>query len=352
MIKFMSIICIVLFAISPYLHGEEIYFEEYKSLNPEIDLLSDGNAGNMGRKLLLFPQRASFNKIEYAYIYDVTTNRAEKMPSEQAGLIPYTRIIYFWDPHTKINYGYVRSIPEKNTNGWYTLELGNNDRLMLSLQSRDEYWAYYSPPYNKISESRILVSKYSGYMRHRPLERDSEFSVFDIDTGEKIWSYPITLNALHANLYWICGPWLLIITTPHIAGVWKTDTILNYETNEEVSFAPESIIGYGDGVILTSLQTDKGFVGITIWTADKEILYCDKDFPLTGMMGEPRNYFSGQHAINFSYYDFPYIYINMLKIYNIGLPYITLIMNLKDKKTYISPLTDQTYYLHGIFESD
>ncbi|MDR1971863.1 MAG: hypothetical protein LBQ46_08065 [Treponema sp.] len=352
MIKQLGIIYIALCMVTLYLGAEETSLEEYESLNPEIDLLSDRDVGTMGRKLLFYRERASFSDAEYAYIYDMAKNTAVKMPSEQAGLIPYTRITYFWDPHTKINYGYFRNFPRNDLMGWYLIRMEANDRIYLSHQSKDEYWAYRSPPYREISDSRILISKYSGYMRDRPSERISEFNILDKHTKEKIWEYPIvsnTFTSLYTDLYWITGSWFLSIDTPAIAGIWKTDSIFNYETNEEISFAPESIIGYGNGVILTTLQTEKGFTGITIWSVDKEILYCDKDYPLTGMLDVLHKNFPGMPTIAFSYYDFPYIYCNITDAYLYGGGYTTLIMNLKDKKTYMSP---EGYYVHGIFEPE
>jgi hypothetical protein len=344
MIKQGGIICIVLSLVSLGLNAEEIPFVEYKSLDPEIDLLSDKDVDNIERKLLLFPPLASFSRTEYAYIYDVAKNTAVKIPSEEAGLFPYTRITYFWDPHTRTNYGYVRPFPENEVSGWYTFALEDNDRLTLLLQNKDEYWASRSQPRINISDSKILVSNYSGHIQGRSPEHthDSKFDIINIGTNERIWSYSIT-HSIPVDLYWISGSWLLNVSTPHIAGIWKTDTISNYETNEEVSFAPESIIGYGDGIILTSLQTEDGFVGITAWNTDKEILYRDRNFSITAMI---YNYSTGKPSIYFSYYDYPYIYCSIAKMYNTGGPFITLIINLRDKKTYISP---EGYHLHGIF---
>jgi hypothetical protein len=350
MSKLTSIIYVVFLLAIICLGAEEIPFEEYRSLNPEIDLLPDIDTGNIGRKLLLFPQLASFIRTEYAYIYDVSRNSAVKMPSEEAGLFPYTRIYPFWDPHTKTNYGYVRPLTENNINGWYMFTLGDDDRLALSLQSRDEYWACRSPPCSRISDSKILASRYSGYIRNRSPEHkyDSDFYIIDIDKKEKIWTYSVTHDT-SVDLYWISGSWLFSFLTPRIAGIWKTDTILNYETNAEVSFAPESIIGYGDGVILTSLQTERDFIGITIWNTEKEILYCDKDFVLTGMLEGLRKYFPGQPTIDFSYYDFPYIYCNISDVVFARGGYTMLVMNLKEKKTYMAPAG---YSLQCIFEAD
>jgi hypothetical protein len=350
MVKQTNIIYLALFFILSSLGAEEISFVEYKSLNPEIDLLSGSEAMNGGRKLLLFPQLASFTRTEYAYIYDTAKNTAIKVPSEEAGFFPYTRITYFWDPHTKANYGYVRSSLGNDISGWYTLTLKDNGRLTLSLQSKDEYWAYRSPPRSNISGPRILVSNYSGYLRDRLPEYkyDSKFDIFDIDTNERIWSCSVS-HSTSVDLYWISGSWFLKYLTPRIAGIWKTDTIFNYETNEEVSFAPESIIGYGDGVILTSLQTEKDFIGMTVWNMDHEILYCDTNFLITGMLEKLRKNSQGQPTIDFSYYDYPYIYCNVTDAYLFGGGYTTLIMNLIERKTYMSP---EGYYLHGIFEFD
>jgi hypothetical protein len=351
-VKLISSIYTALFLLSP-LHGiEEISFEKYENLSPETDLLTGSNVVSIERKLLFFPRLASFNKnsTEYAYIYDAAKNTAVKVLPEQIGFFPHTRMTYFWDPHTRINYGYVRTIPrDDSTEGWYTFTAEDNNRLMLSLQSKDEYWAYRSPPYDKISDSRILTSQYSGFIRDRSEERhyDSKFDILNSHTGEKIWE-DIVSYGTSVDLYWISGPWFFKNLGARIAGFWKTDTIFNYETGEEISFAPESIIGYGNGVILTSLQTERGFIGITVWSTNKDVLYSDKEFLLTGMTAGVSKNFSGQPSIYFSYYDFPYIYCNIGELL-VGGPYATLIMNLEDKKTYISP---RGYHLHGVFGSN
>jgi hypothetical protein len=344
MVKMMSIT--VLFLISLCLSAEEMPFAEYKSLDPEIDLLTGEDSGGTGRKLLLFSPLASYRETEYAHIYDTDKNMSIKAPSQQTGLFPYTRMTYFWDPHTKNNYGYVRPARENDISGWYTFMFGDDDGLVFSLLSKNEYWARNSPPYNKISDSKYLISTYSGFMKERPLEFKSNFFIFDMPSKKVIWNHSIISTVLYTDLHWISGPWLLNVSTPHIAGIWKTDTIFNYETNEKTSFAPESIIGYGDGVILTSLQAENGFFGITVWNTDKEILFRDKDFSITAMTYD---HTAGRPVINFSYYDYPYIYCNISEMYNTGGPFITLIINLKDKKTYLSP---EGYHLHGIFESD
>jgi len=42
----------------------------------------------------------------------------------------------------------------------------------------------------------------------------------------------------------------------------RSYVIVNYETSDTVSFALECIIGYGDGLILTTTETEKGLLGI------------------------------------------------------------------------------------------
>jgi hypothetical protein len=341
--KLINTIYIAVFSLSPLSGMEEVSFAEYESLDPEIDLLSNSVAGTIERKLFLFPQLASQYEKEYAYIYDATKNTAVKVLPEYVGFFPHTRMTYFWDPHTKINYGYIDTIRlDDNIRGWYTFTMDYNNRLMFSLQSIDKYWANSSPPRSKISDTRILTSKYGNIIRGRSLgyERDSKFAILDIYTEEKIWEDIVSYYS-SVNIYWISGSWLF----KDFGMREHTDTIYNYETGEKITLAPETIIGYGNGVILTSLKTGSGFTGITVWTTNKEILYRDKEFPLTGMAKGVSEYFSGQQYIYFSYYDFPYIYCNIGEIL-VGGPYATLIMNLKDKKTYISPIR---YHLHGIF---
>jgi hypothetical protein len=204
-----------------------------------------------------------------------------------------------------------------------------------------------SLPYLRISSSRLLTSQYKYEKKDEPNKRyKSIFKITDIATNNTLWEDVMT-GLPFADLYRISSEWLLKVRAPHIAGNYETNTIFNYETGEEVSFAPEHIIGYGDGVVLTSQQTNGGFTGITAWTTDKNILYQDKKFPVTAAINRKYKIILGRPVVYFSYYDYPYIYIN---IGHAGVPYGTLILNLHDGTTYISP--DEGYHLLGIFDAE
>jgi hypothetical protein len=339
-------ICIFLFLLSPLSAQETFYLEAYNDLQSDINMFAgrEIEAINYEMKLIFY----SCSDRGKALIGDMRTKTLSPLPVERIGQ-DYTHVSghYFWDSHTKEIYAYCRGVPIdwNSGEGWYQLVFSNNF-LTFRLQSYSDRWAQYSPSHVQLSSNRIFSARYESYLysyrEYQPCM--SYFSITDTDTNKTIWEYSTGDRYSFTDFYWVTGQWYLTqVGYFALRGIWQ-DTISNYETGETVSFAPECIIGYGDGVILTSVMTNGAFTGITVWTPEKEILYRDRSFSLTETVHNERMETPG---IYISYFDFPYIYCNIGKGLELNLPYATLIMNLMDGKTYHTP---RTYHLLGILE--
>jgi hypothetical protein len=310
-------------------------FSKYDDLSPDINLLFETKA-KMSRFILV----SARGYTQRAIIYDTETGNEDGLVSGSF----FTQGLgsYFWDAHTKENYGFQPKYGSASgqREGWYTFSMAGDRKIVPSLKSRDTLYASNSVPYLEMDNERYLTAEYRG----TSLRRTTKFKIVDVTTNKILWEWSKESDREY-NLYWITGNWLLMTDWVSMAGIKNIDTIFNYETGETVSFAPECIIGYGDGVILTSLQTKSGFWGITVWSVDKKMLYRDVNFSLTAPM--ERRYTYGDPVIYFSYYDFPYIYCTILWVWNIGVPHSTIIMNLATGETVLSP---EGYILHGIFD--
>jgi len=330
-----------------------LQFEEYDDLHPDINLLGGNNTANSATKriLLFFHQR--YSEPEPVLIYDTLAKEMRQLSPEQVGMErKRIRSQYFWDPHTKKTYMFYASagIFADEISGWYQLGF-DNDFLVLNMHNKDHYWAHYSPPFVQLTSDRVFVSQYI-YHNKAPYEfrKTTLLKVTDTKTGKTLWEFTDT-STIFTDMLWITERWYIKQSSPRfITYGERSYTIVNYETGETVSFAPECIIGYGDGVILTTTETEKGLLGITVWTPEKKILYRDSTFSISGIVN--RGYglnLLGKPGVYISYFDYPYIYCNVSWIFNGSGPIGTLIMNLEDGKTCFSP---RTYHLYGIFEAE
>jgi hypothetical protein len=334
---------------------------EYDDLHPEINLFGGNEMGNNGaeRRLLFYPGSSLLQQSMPILVYNTATKIVSALSLEPDGIERRqisTR--HFWNPHAKMNYIFCSD--GLWVAGWYSLEL-NNDFFAFRLQSAGRYWADHSPPYVQLTGDRLYTAQYeyfSGIRIPYNISRKTTLKITDTDTGETVWGLTETIDSF-LNLHWITENWFIKNTYWFLVGNGdgrRINTIYNYKTGKEISFAPEYIIGYGDGVVLTTTVTgtspaEMSLTGITVWTPEKEILYRDSTFSISGIIDREgvRNSWWGWPAIYISYFDYPYIYCNIAKGLDYILPHGALIMNLNDGKTYFTPYG---YHLYGIFESE
>jgi len=348
--------CIVFVLSYPVMAQGTFPFEEYDDLRPDINAFEEQimEDGNIARKLLFFePLRISPPKSRPIIIYDTLSNTLNLLPVEQIGKERDQMIsTYFWDPYTKMNYMYCSDIFNRNEErGWYSLEFYNKF-LSFHLQNGYNYWANNSPPSVQLSDTRYFTVQYEienydsginprGYLTsHKTTSK-----IIDVDLNKTVWELNIATDDF-INFYWITEKWYIQNRYYFALGeAERQNTIYNYETNEKVSFSPEIIIGYGEGVILTTTETDNGFIGISVWSPDKKIMYRDSNFLFSGII-DREHVDWGKLAIHKSYFDYPYIYCNLALGRGNYPPYGTLIMNLEDNKTHF---ISNGYHLFGIF---
>ena len=335
----------------PVLAQETYHIVEYINLKPEINLFTEyTDDNNVYERILLFHFLRSSQPI---LIYDTSTKSIGILPDDQIGidkneLIPQC----FWDPHIRKNYIYRRAPGVNNENsGWYALRFTNNF-LSFHLQDRNINWTRQNPPYVQLTGTRLFTAQYNVIRFGNTSSWKSIFRVYDINSNKTLWEDTEVGAYEFAEIYWINENWYIKKSTPSfVSGDHpRHNEIYNYETGKSVSFASEIIIGYGKGVILTTTETaGTDFIGITVWTPEKEILYRDSTFPISGIVNRTELSSFGDPAIDVSYFDFPFIYFDISWVTYFGRPYATLILNLIDGKTYISP---QGTYLVGIFEAE
>jgi len=337
----------------------DFFLERYFDLQPDINVFANRNCNNDSARTLLFFEPLSRNGP--VLVSDMLTNRLHPLFYEHIG-IERGRMTgtYFWDPHTRNNYIYVQPIFHfwgDMDYGWSLLDFSNR-HLSFHFQSliyaSRQYWANNSPPLVQLNETTLFTANYEVQWDSRinptgPLTPFiNSFRIINTTLNEVIWTFDLTTERFY-NVYWITEYWCFILNGGAVAlnNSGRKDTILNYKTSETISFFPEIIIGYGDGVILTTTETEDGFIGITVWTPDREILFRDSNFSISGIIDREHGRITwGRPSISIGYFDFPYIYISLSRGRGNHPPYATLIMNLITRKTYFTPIG---YHLFAIF---
>jgi hypothetical protein len=337
----------IYFATFFYLQAQERYnFTEYEELHPDINMLSryfQGN-GNSARNLLfLYHTGASGALNAPVLLYRLPERTLTVLSDEQIEFGKnFLTEQWFWDIHTRKNYMYLYDWRRQNNNirEWYSLSFADNF-LTFNQSEGDYFWAKRSPPYVHLAGSRLFTMKYTNIFFPSTGIRN-DIKIIDMDSNEILWEHTEhTRGGGSLDIFWVTDSWCVRSTT-YFSGFrsgWQHE-IFNYETGETVSFAPEIIIGYGKGVILTTRAVENCLIGITVWTPEKEILYRDNNFSISGIRGfecSPIGLY-----INVSYFDYPYIYINSPM-------HKTLILNLLDGRSYLSP---HLYNLFGIFDAE
>jgi len=357
-IKKILFIYIFFTLLPPLVAQNTLYFNEYDDLRPEINVFA-GNViecNNIFRKLLFYEPRSMRGSV---LIGNMQSNVLRVLPAEQIGKQrPHMISTRFWDPHTRINFMFCRdvSILRDENRGWFSLELFNGFLYFYLQNNLQDGVEHHSPPIVQLITNRVFTAYYERLqydIRINPrgfwTSYKSSFRITDTISNELIWEREIVSDSF-VDLYWLTEQWYFIQNRSYFAlGEHERQNIIyNYVTGETVSFAPEIIIGYGQGVVLTTTETESGFIGVTVWTPEKEILYRDSNFSISGITErEPNPATWGRPSIFISYFDFPYIYINVGRGVGSHPPYGTLIINLMDGKTYYTPLG---YHLFGIFD--
>lgn len=339
--------CTLVLCFSSLLFCEDASFVEYEELKPDINNLASMYTATKNRRLY-------FEDGDLFYSWNANDNVLKTLSNEEVYFsadILTERM--FFNPHTGNSYWslIVKHFDDYDTppipfnNNWYKLILTNDDKLTFE-------WSGLLFPEQSFEIHKNLIFK--SKMEYIRQEHIMSYSIMT-EEGDVIWSsvyeYPVYGGK---EIFYISDAWLLIE---------DSKTLLNYETGEEVSFKPEVVIGYGDGVILTSsFKEEEGyaneFTGITVWTPEKEILYQDKNFLLSEPLLEPlteeypwmQGYLSTfRSEIYFARFDYPYIYYQITFIWNKARPHYTIIMNLETGKTYMSP---EGFTALAVFEED
>lgn len=304
--------CILVLCFSSLIFCEDLFFIESKELNPDINNFENMNISTKNRRLY-------FEDGDLFYSWSASDNVLKILSPEEVGFHPLSfSDDKFWNPHTESSY-VVMHEPDGLYNGLYKLIFANDHTLILELQD-----SHYTEPPFEIHKNLIFKSEYMG---NNPSESIISYSILT-DKDDAIWNrvYDYPAN----NISYISDAWLLIEAR-------GTDTVLNYETGEEISFDPEVVIGYGKGVILTSSsKNEKEFTGITVWTPEKEVLYRDENFPLSEIMLEGDRWLFP--LITSARFDYPYIYCNTALVWGSMHPhYGVIVMDLETGKTYLAP---------------
>lgn len=306
------LLCILVICFSSVVFCEDLFFVESTDLRPDINKFKNMDSAPKNRRLY-------FEDGDLFYTWSVSDNVLKILSPEEVGFHPLSfSDDKFWNPHTENSYVVLHE-PDGFHNGLYKLTFTNDHTLILELQD-----SHYTEPPFKIHKNRIFQSEYTG---SNPSEAMISYSIVS-DEGDVIWNRVYNYPA--NDISYISDAWLLIEAR-------GSDTVLNYETGEEVSFEPELVIGYGKGVILTTLsKNEKEFTGITVWTPEKEILYRDENFPLSEIMLEGDSWLFP--LITSARFDYPYIYCNTSLVWGSMQPhYGVIVMDLEMGKTYVAP---------------
>jgi hypothetical protein len=278
-------ICILFFLLRPLSAQDAFYFEQYDDLRPDINAFA-GRAiegSSSARTLLFYTVGQSRRPI---LIGNTGSNVLSVLPDERIGMGRSQMIsLRFWDPHTRSNYMRCEGVSVTNNEGrgWYLLALSDN-YLAFHMQDSYVFWADFTPPYVQLTDTRVFTAQYEMGRESNHAEyltsHKSSFKIIDTRSSQTVWELA-RAEENFTNLYWVNEQWCLIKRNAYFAmgPAERPNTIINYETGETVSFAPEIIIGYGKGVVLTTTETESGFTGLTVWTPEKEVRYRHRSSP-------------------------------------------------------------------------
>jgi hypothetical protein len=317
-------------------------FIEYQPLNPEAYNSNAITSCDPKRKLYYFAPSGSSYKKNDILRYDLITKEELLITEEQSRL--KSKIIQnaFWVPHTGKNYCYIISSlydPEIALleDGWYAMVLTDGNYPCFSYE-----WVAHEvslvPPEVSLNNGHIL---YSLDIYKNGITSEA-FKVVDNKKSETLWEYNGTIKSTIAktNVYWLGETWLLKTGYSYFGPHYESNIIFNYMTQEEISFYPDIIIGYGEGYILT---TSKEMCGITIYDFDGNIVYRDTTFALTGMTPS----WVKEAVMTIAYIDLPYIYYSVYNSLGLFVPECAVILDVQAQKSYI---TSSAWKLLGVFE--
>lgn len=326
------------------MYSQERSFMSYDVLQPTIDLLEIEDSKYEDKLFLFIKPLGGMNVEKEILVYNPRKGITQLLSHEDLEFNPSSIQESFFDPISNQNYIYLSHSDDISDypKGWYRLIMRSDYSIGLLSLSPYKYWANNSNPIQSISKTKRLEIEYA---KIDALQVISKFSILD-NNNKEVWNLEQKGQSF-INMYVISEQWLLSVNTPHIAGVWNTDTVLNYVTGDLLNFEPEQIIGYGKGVVITSLKTDNGFIGISIWSDKNELLFRDGSFQITRMI---RNIYpevsSGVPIIYMSYFSYPFVFCNIGRVSGTGIPFCTLVLDLVTGKTIYSP---ETFILLAVF---
>ncbi len=337
------IIILLIIQISVMYSQEDILFRNYDVLRPTINLFEIDDFKYNDRILLFIKPLGGLTANKQILVYSTRKGIIRILSREDLKFNPSSIQKSFFDPKSNNTYIYLSNSDEKSdySKGWYKLIIRSDYSIDLLLQSTNKYWANNSNPIQAISKNKLLQIEYT---KIDALQMISKFSI--LKNNKELWKTEYKGQSF-SDMYVVSEQWLLNVDTPHIAGIWNNDTIINYVTEDTLSFKPEQIIGYGEGVVITSLKTDNGFSGISIWSVNNELLFRDNSFSITKMIKDTYpNVSSGVPIIYMTYFSYPFVICNLGRASGIGIPFCALVLDLVTGKTFYSP---ETYNLLAIF---
>ena len=283
--------------------SEELIFVRYKNLNPEINLLKDKSfSSNYQKKpvILATPRRQKY-VIEFDLNTEITRTITYAGNKLNGFFTPY------WNPITKKN-------------------------IVIAGPSSE------TPYFNQVFQNNVF------YEVIQKIENDVFLYDFK-DTGiHKEDNPPGFIPTV-----WISNH-SYFTNNPYDRQSPENSILVNTETEQHIDFSPERIIGYGEGVVLTSIkQNENGLRGISIRNESGELLYKDSTFDFSDAIDFVRGKGNLRLIQTFhdSFFEYPYLYINLVSILSVPNPDCVVIMNVENHETFVSPFG---YQLLAVFE--
>jgi hypothetical protein len=283
-------------------------FVEYRTFNPAVNSLDLGALPRVRRLYYrdIFP--ASYERSGLYYRFDPHTGEEYIVSHEPKPPSPK----WYWDVNTRTNYWYIHTyLPIRGS----LLAGGNKidiDENGVITGTPAEAWPQDKPVYWDNGHVLLTEKKRSSSTDEKGVYE--RFRIVDGKTNAVLWSLEGywknsgSWNFFETYVRRIGGSWIFVDNAEWVWGrdikgritFAYSDTIFNYVSGERRRFAPEIIMGCGDGYVVT---TNKEFVGITIRDIENNIVFQDPGFELLGMIRADQGY-----RFCFAIVDMPYIY--------------------------------------------
>ena len=272
---------------------EELKFVKYQNLNPEINLLKYKcfSTGYQKKPVILATPRRQKYVIEFDMNTEITRTVAYGGYKLNGFFTPY------WNPISKKN---------------------------IVIAGPDSETPYFDQ-----------VFKYNIYYEVIQKSEDDGFLYDFEDTG----IHREADSPGYIPTVWVSDE-SYYMNNPYDSQSPENSILVNKMTNQRIDFSPERIIGYGEGIVLTSIkQNEKGLKGISIWSESGELLYKDSSFDFSDAI----DFVNGKENLRLiqtfydSFFEYPYLYINLVSILSFPNPTCSLIMNVETQETFVSP---------------